>query len=290
MSQCKISERLIELRTSKGITQAQLAEQLLVSDKVISKWENATSMPDLNMLIALADFYNVSTDNLLGIVKNEKQSTKTIIKKEFSELKFDYSQAIIKAFEITRAIIPVMSKYGACPLNEDVMTIYPQEYAEFTRSLHSSNYFYNFIANSDNANFAVMLLRNKNNFSWMKDEKIQEKIVGLFTLLADADALSVIYFIHSTSCSKCFTADYISKNTGVGEEKVTEILEASTKYELCVKSTAHLVSGEIAVYESAGNGNILSLITLAYEHICGKKAYDYNSSYGCKMIDTRNEV
>ncbi len=74
MSECRIAERLIELRTAQGITQAKLAEVLEVSDKVISKWENGASMPDLNMLVSLANFYGVSTDSLLGIAKEENKS------------------------------------------------------------------------------------------------------------------------------------------------------------------------------------------------------------------------
>ncbi len=44
MSKCRFSEKLNELRTEKGLTQAELASVLSVSDKVISKWENGGSL------------------------------------------------------------------------------------------------------------------------------------------------------------------------------------------------------------------------------------------------------
>ena len=54
MHECKIAEKLVELRTSKGVTQEDVAQNLYVSNKTISKWENGASTPDLAMLIELS--------------------------------------------------------------------------------------------------------------------------------------------------------------------------------------------------------------------------------------------
>lgn len=55
------------LRKRKGITQRELAEQLQVSFQTISKWENGITLPDISYLPKLAEFFDVSTDVLLGI-------------------------------------------------------------------------------------------------------------------------------------------------------------------------------------------------------------------------------
>lgn len=55
------------LRKEKGLTQAQLAESLKLDQTAISKWENGKAVPDTQMLIRLADFFDVSTDYLLGL-------------------------------------------------------------------------------------------------------------------------------------------------------------------------------------------------------------------------------
>ncbi len=55
------------LRKQKGITQKELAEQLQVSFQTVSKWENGITAPDISYLPKLAEFFNVSTDVLLGI-------------------------------------------------------------------------------------------------------------------------------------------------------------------------------------------------------------------------------
>ena len=57
---------LYVLRRGKGMTQEQLAEKLFVSAAAISKWERGISLPEVGMLCATADFFDVSVDELLG--------------------------------------------------------------------------------------------------------------------------------------------------------------------------------------------------------------------------------
>ena len=54
------------LRRERGITQEQLAEAMNVSAAAVSKWENGQSVPDITVLMALADFFEVSLDALVG--------------------------------------------------------------------------------------------------------------------------------------------------------------------------------------------------------------------------------
>lgn len=55
-----------QLRKSKNLTQIEFANILNVDQSTISKWEQDKSVPDIQMLSTLADFFNVSTDYLLG--------------------------------------------------------------------------------------------------------------------------------------------------------------------------------------------------------------------------------
>ena len=57
---------LSELRKQKNVTQEALAAELGVTAAAISKWENGNTLPDILMLCALADFFQVTTDELLG--------------------------------------------------------------------------------------------------------------------------------------------------------------------------------------------------------------------------------
>ena len=60
-----IGNNLKVLRKNKNITQEELAQYLSVSPQSVSKWENNISAPDISMLPVLADFYNISIDELL---------------------------------------------------------------------------------------------------------------------------------------------------------------------------------------------------------------------------------
>lgn len=60
------SENLSRLRKEKGIKQEALANDMKVSRQTVSKWENGTAMPDLKKLTALAKYFEITMDELLG--------------------------------------------------------------------------------------------------------------------------------------------------------------------------------------------------------------------------------
>ena len=61
-----IGKNILELRRQKNITQDDLAAELGVTAAAVSKWENGYTLPDILMLCALADYFHVTTDELLG--------------------------------------------------------------------------------------------------------------------------------------------------------------------------------------------------------------------------------
>lgn len=81
MNQRTIGEFLKQLRKSKGLTQEQVAEHFYVSSRTVSRWETGNNMPDLTMLIELADFYEVEIREIIDgerkseIVENENNET-----------------------------------------------------------------------------------------------------------------------------------------------------------------------------------------------------------------------
>ena len=71
MNQQKTGEFLKHLRKGKGLTQEQLAERFYVSSRTVSRWETGSNMPDLEVLIELADFYDV---DIREIIDGERKS------------------------------------------------------------------------------------------------------------------------------------------------------------------------------------------------------------------------
>ena len=62
--------KLRELRNYKGITQAELAKHLDVTQQAVGRWEKAITSPDYETLKKIADYFHVSTDYLLGRSNN----------------------------------------------------------------------------------------------------------------------------------------------------------------------------------------------------------------------------
>lgn len=76
-----LSDRIQYLRKVRGISQEGLAEKLGVSRQAVSKWESEQSMPDLDKIISMSDYFEVTTDYLLKgiepvVQKEEEQSIK----------------------------------------------------------------------------------------------------------------------------------------------------------------------------------------------------------------------
>ncbi len=69
-----VGEKIKEWRKNEKLTQQELAEKLNVSNKTISSWETGRSYPDLQMIVEISDYFNVSLDFLLR--EDKKMITK----------------------------------------------------------------------------------------------------------------------------------------------------------------------------------------------------------------------
>lgn len=91
-------EFLKSLRVAKGLTQIELAEHLNVSNKTVSKWESGVGIPELSTLVILADFYDVTVDDIL---RGTRRVSKNIVNEKkiseyiYSRTKGRYSNILI---------------------------------------------------------------------------------------------------------------------------------------------------------------------------------------------------
>ena len=111
MDQIKIGKFILELRKEKNMTQQELANQLGVTDRAISKWENGRGLPDLSLLKPLCDTLNITINELLSgeklnraeyINKSEENIIKTI---NYTEKKLNRTK---KTFKIIITIILIV--------------------------------------------------------------------------------------------------------------------------------------------------------------------------------------
>lgn len=106
-----VANNLIALRKSKGLTQADVANALNYSDKSVSKWEHADSLPDISILSALADMYGVTLDFLTHEDAREQISYLSEKKKPDRE-----RQLTIEVLTVTIVFLcaTVLFVYGYC--------------------------------------------------------------------------------------------------------------------------------------------------------------------------------
>ncbi|SFA99470.1 DNA-binding transcriptional regulator, XRE-family HTH domain [Acetitomaculum ruminis DSM 5522] len=110
MDQKKIGKFLKELRKEKGITQEEFAEMLNVSGRTVSRWETGTNMPDISLLVDIAEIFDVSIPE---IINGERKSE--IMEKEVKETVLslsDYAEAINKKIRGRLLVLTVIAIVG----------------------------------------------------------------------------------------------------------------------------------------------------------------------------------
>lgn len=84
MDQIKIGKFIAECRKKQNLTQSQLAENLGITDRAISKWENGRAMPDSSLMLDLCSILSISVNELLsgeviGMENNDKKNEQLLL-------------------------------------------------------------------------------------------------------------------------------------------------------------------------------------------------------------------
>jgi transcriptional regulator with XRE-family HTH domain len=99
-----IGEIISLKRKEKGLTQAELAQQMHVTDKAVSKWERDLSCPDVNSISKLAEVLEISVDELLNAKKPESKS------KEVGEVVNVVLKAVPLAMGVAVVVISIVGE------------------------------------------------------------------------------------------------------------------------------------------------------------------------------------
>ena len=81
-----LNEQIRELRNIRGISQIQLANKLGVTKQSVSNWENDNILPSIEMLVKIANFFEVSTDYLLGLDKKRTLDVENLTEIQISNI------------------------------------------------------------------------------------------------------------------------------------------------------------------------------------------------------------
>ena len=117
MDQVKIGRFIAEKRREQGLTQAQLAEKLSITDRAVSKWENGRTMPDSSLMLDLCKHLKITVNDLLNgeVVsmenyneKLEKQLLEVIKQKEAADKRLLNLEWFIIIISVLVLIVPIL--------------------------------------------------------------------------------------------------------------------------------------------------------------------------------------
>lgn len=91
-----IGERLLDLRKDKGLTQDELADIVRINKHSISSYEREKSEPPDTLKIAIAKYFDVSIDYLLGVTDNQKSFKEGI---KYFELPADFPDSAMASLQ-----------------------------------------------------------------------------------------------------------------------------------------------------------------------------------------------
>ncbi len=124
-----IGDTIKYLRREKDITQEELGDILGVSYQSVSRWENGTCYPDMELLPTIADFFGITVDNLLGVNKNIEQE-------KVSQYLFRFQEAISQG-----------KVYDCIAIAREGVAEYPNNFALLNKLMYAL-----FIAGDDDGN------------------------------------------------------------------------------------------------------------------------------------------
>lgn len=121
--------RFKELRKEKKLTQEQLANQFFLNKSSISRYENNNQVPETDTLKKFADFFNVSTDYLLGRSDKRTEAIEPTLPEDFTPETFaaklapeleGYSELPDEAKQTLKEVLSFLyNKYGVHKKKED---------------------------------------------------------------------------------------------------------------------------------------------------------------------------
>ena len=115
MDQIKIGKFIAEKRRERGLTQAQLAEKLMITDRAVSKWENGKAMPDSSLMLDLCRHLKITVNDLrCGEVvsmenyneKLEKQLLEVIKQKEEADKRLLALEWVVGILSVVVLLVP----------------------------------------------------------------------------------------------------------------------------------------------------------------------------------------
>ena len=261
MNIADIGKNIAELRKAKGVKQDELAKFVGVTAQAVSKWENG-GVPDTELLPKIAEFFNVSIDELFGICNNTSMEIQDVILSDITNTKVE--DRISRAFELCWMI--EQSMYG---------TIFsdPERFREEAKTHGENDQLYSQI--EEDSGYTEMGLFNRMQyFLVVPDAKDKEKALfnginypDFFKVMADKDIFETLVFLYKRESFNAFTEKLIIKELGCTEEKAKKIISELLRLNILGKTVAEVGDELVEVYQFARRPSFVSMLIFAREMI-----------------------
>ena len=217
MDKYKFGNKLTEYRTEKGLTQSELGEILGVSNKAVSKWENGSAMPRLDMMSKITDFFGVSMDEFLDIPSG-KAGTNEELEQKYLKLYNEKMKRrhiirvllffVLPVFLLTAVFIYVFGPVLLVRITYDNMSEYakmkPEKYEDYDLTFDYTNSF------GKVGNVAFSLPDGTELFSELSNvEKSYKKISENGEMLAEDGPFDIYHMLYSGNDGGLEHIDYL---------------------------------------------------------------------------------
>ena len=248
------SENLVRYRKKAGLTQQQLAQKLSITPQAVSKWEKG-SYPDCELLPKLSQILDVSLDVLFGLKDEDgKVSLNTAVLGELDKL--DESEKGKRAMELFYTMLCAF-KSGTSPEHAGLPESFTREtYAQLRTDFELA------IArlNPDMQYLCFMRIPEDGINSYFS---IEPRLLELFSLLSDENAMRVISYAETLSRNNILTKECISKELSMSYETVSEIVDRCEKLGIMWQLTANTGGETFPIFGYVHNVPLVGILTLA---------------------------
>jgi len=228
-------QRLKEIRKYAQLTQAELADKLMVSVQSVSKWESDNAMPDISQIVPLAAILGVTTDCLLGVGGDENADKEKL----YSEID-----------KINKGIEKVYSRndnayYESYVLYREHIKKYPFDYeTKFLCADSLLRYLYYGQGSTEEKdkfyNEAVNLLKSIINYDRDTTRIIDAK-----------QTLIILYLYHNDFANAEAIAEGLPKIGSVRASMEIEIYSKKNDFEKCVELSNNMCGGGTRLFASS---------------------------------------
>ena len=123
MNQIKIGKFIASCRKEQGMTQANLAEKLGITDRAVSKWENGKSMPDSGIMLELCELLEINVNELLSgekiFMNNYEEKTEENLRQVLNRVEKILNENRVLKLAITILLI-IIAMFVAFEFGEDI--------------------------------------------------------------------------------------------------------------------------------------------------------------------------